>query len=151
MSNPLNFPIDAQELVPHHPPMLFIDQLLEADDESAVAVTVIKPGHLLAREDGSMSQTALLEIMAQTVAAMRGYIELKAGNPPAEGYLVGVRSFEIAGEAQVGDRLRVVVKSTAIMGGFQLADAWVQRTAPQAERTAAALATASIRVWSPQE
>lgn len=119
-------PLPAQDLVPHRPPMLLIDRLLEGNEQGGVAETVIRPDHLFL-QGGRLHPAALMEILAQSFAAVKGYTDRKQGKKPAEGFLVGVRNLKVYASPQVGDRLSVTINRAGETDEFTWAEGTVQR------------------------
>lgn len=90
--NPESYPI--LDLIPQRPPMQMIDKLLYADEKSAKGVLFIKETNIFA-EQGKLSESALVEFIAQTAAAYTGYhSKLNAGNV-REGYIGAVKNLVI--------------------------------------------------------
>jgi predicted hotdog family 3-hydroxylacyl-ACP dehydratase len=96
--------------VPHRGAMCLIDELIEADDERAVATAQVPEGGLLIGEDGRMPTWATIEHMAQTVAAWAGARARRQGRPVGLGFLLGTRRLQIHQPSlAAGSRLRVDV------------------------------------------
>jgi predicted hotdog family 3-hydroxylacyl-ACP dehydratase len=98
------------ELVPHDPPMLLIDELLEADADHAVSrVSLTERSTFVV--DGKVPALVTVEYMAQTIAAFAGTQQRAKGEAIQLGFLMGCRSMTLAVESlSVGDELRVEVK-----------------------------------------
>jgi len=82
-----------EELVPHRPPMLLVDRLVESDGNRCVSETQTGPEWPLTK-DNAASSIVLVEVVAQTAAALMG-LEARTGagtGPGDAGFLVGVRS-----------------------------------------------------------
>lgn len=139
----MTLPQEALQLLPHRPPMALIDRLLSCDGDGARAEATITAGHLFAAGDGTLDALALVEMFAQTYAAMQGFEDLRQGTPVKEGFLVGIRHLRVAGQARVGDRLEVVVRTVAAIDGFAVADGEVRRAGE-------VLATGSLKLWIPE-
>jgi radical SAM protein with 4Fe4S-binding SPASM domain len=111
-------PTDASRLVPHKPPMLIIDKVLEVAERKCVSEVNITEETVFIGEDGKLDEASYPEIISQAIAADKGFRNL--GNPhyQAEGFLLGIKNLEVLGEAWVGDRLRVSVFKAAQFGDF---------------------------------
>ncbi|RZU03014.1 hypothetical protein [Rivibacter subsaxonicus] len=137
--------MDIESLLPHRAPMLLIDRLIEADDESIrVEVDVPHQGRFV--RDGLMPSFVGIELMAQAVAAWAGARGQRAGRPPRVGYLLGTRRYEAhcAGFA-AGATLQVQARCELMAdNGLGMFDC----TLSLAGRT---LATARISVFEPTE
>lgn len=106
-----------EDLLPHQPPMRWIDALMECTDSTAVA-TVTFPSDSLAVAHGQVLETALVECIAQTVAAALGHRARAAGRTsmPISGMLTSVSDFRILARAPVGKLLRVEVRELRRLG-----------------------------------
>ena len=101
--------VDIESLIPHRKPIRMIDALLEITPETAVAEAVVNANWPLS--DGrAVSPIVLIEIVAQTGAAIDGYKRKKQGKTGGKGWLVGIKSavFHVA-EIPVGTRLTASV------------------------------------------
>jgi predicted hotdog family 3-hydroxylacyl-ACP dehydratase len=98
------------ELVPHRPPMILIDEILDIGEKSLsarVALTERSPFV----EEGKLPALVTLEYMAQSVAAFAGAARLAAGKPVRLGMLIGCREMELEVDAlSVGDVLEITVE-----------------------------------------
>ncbi len=97
-------------LVPQAPPMLLLDTLMHYDLESGEAQTVVRPDSLFLEPSGELAAPALVEMVAQLVAARQGYEALSHPEALTQGLLVGVQEFSIRNTARVGDTLRITAQ-----------------------------------------
>ena len=120
-------PIPAERLIPHRPPMRLVDTLLSREGDSGT--TESRPGadSPFADASGALDETALVELIAQSFAALRGYDSLAAGRPAPGGLLVAVRDFRVTGRAAAGDRLRTSVRLVAAFDRFAVVHGLVTR------------------------
>jgi len=100
--------------IPQRQPFVMIDELLYADEETATGKFLITADNILC-EDGFFSEAGLLENIAQTVAAGRGYKQQKENNPVAGGYIAGVKNFEVLFLPKINDVLTTVIVVTGKM------------------------------------
>jgi predicted hotdog family 3-hydroxylacyl-ACP dehydratase len=97
-----------QDLVPHRPPLLLLDRVLEERENAVAAEAVVDPRAWCANPDGSLPAWFGIELMAQTVAAFSGVRQARKGQPARRGYLLGTRSMTCDLPAfPPGARLRV--------------------------------------------
>lgn len=136
--------MDIERLVPHREPIRFIDRLLECTEDSAVAEAILKADNVLADIDGAVSSVIFIELIAQTYAAFKGYLESVRGKPAKKGFLVAVRDLAITGVLAVGDRVIINVKTGTIFGAFAVIDGTVFKDGVQ-------LASANLKLWMPDE
>jgi predicted hotdog family 3-hydroxylacyl-ACP dehydratase len=97
------------ELVPHRPPMILIDEILDIGEtwlSARVAVTDCSPFV----EDGKLPALVTLEYMAQSIAAFAGAARRAAGEPVRLGFLIACREMELQVDSlSAGDELEVTV------------------------------------------
>jgi radical SAM protein with 4Fe4S-binding SPASM domain len=136
-------PAMAEEFIPHRPPMVLVDRLVQVTDTVIVAETD-PGGDSIFSESGVVDEVAFLEMIAQAMAARTGYINAGSEEPEV-GFLVGVKGLKVYGNASVGDRLRVEIDGiTEFGGGFGAARGIVMRQGTM-------LAEGELRVWHGKE
>ncbi len=113
----LFLPVDAALLVPHKPPMLLIDRLLEVKERMSLSEMTVRKNMVFVGEDGTLDDASFAEIISQALAAMEGFRKLGLGCRQ-EGFLLGIKNLEVVGSARVGDTLRVSVFKVAKYGDF---------------------------------
>lgn len=111
-------PVPAERLIPHRPPMRLVETLLACEEDSGVTESRPAAGSLFADAAGALDGAALVELIAQSSAAVRGFRDLVNGRAPGVGLLVGIRDLRITGRAFAGDRLRTTVRMVAAFDGF---------------------------------
>lgn len=99
-------------LVPHAKPMLLLDRVLAADEESLCAEVIIREDSLFfSHEAGGVGAWVGVEYMAQAVAAYAGYKALQEKGQVKIGFLLGTRRYECHGSVfTAGSVLRVYVR-----------------------------------------
>lgn len=80
------------DLLPHRPPMILLDALVEYDDAVAVTVTTIRDKSLFLQPDGVPAHIGL-EYMAQACGAHAGALARDRGQPVKIGLLLGTRQY----------------------------------------------------------
>jgi 3-hydroxyacyl-[acyl-carrier-protein] dehydratase len=133
-------PMAAEELIPHRPPMQLIKALEGFEEGTGTVSAVVEPGNLLLEEDGSLAEVALLELLAQSYAAVQGYADSFSGLPPRQGFLVGVRGITCLARPRLGDRLQIQVRATTRLEGFAVVEGRVRRDDEL-------LAEGNIKLW----
>lgn len=123
--------------------MRLVDSLLACDETTGSAETVLTPGHPLLTGSGELEPVALLELLAQSYAAIKGYRDSLSGRPVRKGFLVGVQRLEFFAPAREGDRLVIRLRETGTVGAFFLAEGEVLR-----DETI--LAEGALRLWCPE-
>ncbi|MBW1955087.1 MAG: hypothetical protein JRI76_04960 [Deltaproteobacteria bacterium] len=142
MKTSLRLPVSAEILIPHAPPMRWVERLLRVDGEKGEAAS-----HRLS-ENPLFSDTAVLplfvmaELIAQAYAAMKGYQDLSAGLPVRKGFLVGIRRIRIF-ECVYGTRAFLIrIRPTGALGEFYMAEGEVTLDGR-------CVAEGSVKVWIP--
>ena len=77
-----------EHLLPHRPPMILLDRMVEAMEKGSTCEVTIGPQTLFLESAGVPAFVGL-EYMAQAVAAYGGYQSYLAGEPIAVGLLLG--------------------------------------------------------------
>ena len=97
------------ELVPHGPPMLAVDELLECEPGRALARLVIRERPFA--RDGRVESVALIELMSQVVAACLGAEAKSEGGAVRVGMVVACKEMVLARPSvAVGEELLVRVE-----------------------------------------
>jgi predicted hotdog family 3-hydroxylacyl-ACP dehydratase len=100
-------PIDT--LVPHAPPMLAVERVLDYTPGRATVAMTVRDG--LFTRDGRVDSVVLLEYMAQAVAACLGLEATAAGGAVRVGMVVACRSLAVARPSvRVGEELTICVE-----------------------------------------
>lgn len=136
----LTLPMPAEALIPHRLPMRLVDSLISWKDAGGVVAANPGADCILAGADGALDEAALVELLAQGYAAVKGYDDLAHGREISEGYLVGVRKFRISGRARVGEPLLVRIRTVGSFEGFAVAEGEI-------ERAGETIAAGSIKLW----
>ncbi len=144
MNKSLNFPIPAEQLIPHRLPLRLVDRLLSYDGLQGVVESTLLPDSICIRDDGSIEQAAMVELIAQSFAAVKGYADLLEGKTVKRGFLVGVKQFAFQGTAYGNERLLIYITKTGETDEFALAEGRVTREEE-------VLAFGNVMVWIPRE
>jgi predicted hotdog family 3-hydroxylacyl-ACP dehydratase len=107
------------DYLPHRPPMLFIDHIVQVTGHDAICRATIKPDCVFL-QDGVVHPSAMIEFVAQACAIAAGVTASRSGGPPKLGFIIGCREVTFAvDQFHVGDELTIVI--TKILGQDQLA------------------------------
>jgi predicted hotdog family 3-hydroxylacyl-ACP dehydratase len=117
----------ASLLIPHRTPMRLVDTLLSVQEGCGVTESVLPRTSIMADGEGRIDEVAFMEMIAQSYAALKGYMDLVDGKPAGEGFLVGVRHLEITRRAYAGDRLLTSIRTVTSIGGFAVVEGSVTR------------------------
>ena len=115
--NPSEFPI--LELIPQRPPMQMIDRLVHADEHSAKGLLVIQPSNLFV-EKNVMSESALIEFIAQTAAAYTGFKNKMNNSVVTEGYIGAVKNLIVYERPQVHAEIHSEITVVNEIVGFTI-------------------------------
>jgi predicted hotdog family 3-hydroxylacyl-ACP dehydratase len=110
-----------ENLLPHRPPMLWIRALTRCTDTDATATANFEEVDF-AVQNGALLETALVECMAQTVAAAQGERARRSGKAGAGvgGMLAAVTDFRIQAPAPLGKPLEIDVRELKRFGPMLL-------------------------------
>ena len=114
--------IEIESLVPHRPPMRWVDALIDCTDTTASATACFNADHFAVAE-GKVLESALVECVAQTLAAAMGHRAQAKGEPGTigdSGMLVSVSAFRILSPPQVGKPVRIEVQEIKRFGPMLL-------------------------------
>jgi predicted hotdog family 3-hydroxylacyl-ACP dehydratase len=117
----------AERLIPHRAPMRLVDTLLSVHEGGGATESVLPRTSMMADGDGRLDDVAFMEMIAQSYAAMKGYMDLVEGKSAGEGFLAGVRRLEVTGRAYAGDRLLTSIRTGTTFGGFAVVEGSVTR------------------------
>jgi 3-hydroxyacyl-[acyl-carrier-protein] dehydratase len=114
-------PSNLDALIPHRAPMQWIDALTDCTETAATGTVCFKAGHF-AVADGAVMESALIECVAQTVAAAQGRRAQSRGNSegPKAGVLASVADFQILCPPPMGEVLQIEVRELKRFGPMLL-------------------------------
>jgi predicted hotdog family 3-hydroxylacyl-ACP dehydratase len=137
-------PLSAELLIPHRSPVLLIDRLIQFENLSGIVESVIRDDNVFLKENGELEQCAMMELIAQSFAVVKGYSDLINGKPIGMGFLVGVKDMKFMGSARKRETLHIAIEVTGETGDFALAEGKVRYGDD-------VIATGNLMVWLPQE
>lgn len=136
----LKLPLAAEALIPHRLPMRLVETLVSYGDAAGEIEACPGVDCILAGTDGSLDEVALLELMAQGYAVIKGYDDLLHGKEVSEGYLVGAKKFRVSGLARAADPLLVRIATIGSFEGFAV-------VAAEIEQAGKIIASGTIKLW----
>ncbi len=113
-------PCPAEILVPHRPPMLFIDSLIERLADRATASAVVPENGICFDPVQGVLPEFFIEVIAQTMAAVNGYDALCDGKKTHDGFLVGIDEFSFGGTPTAGRTIRIEIEKTFEFGAVKI-------------------------------
>jgi len=118
----MELPVDAEVLIPHRKPMRLIDRLQTSDGKSgSSSARFPADSPFVIDQNGTIERLAVLELVAQTYAAAKGYEDLSDGKDVAQGYLVGISKAVFHGDACAEQDLLTCVRTEETFDSFYLA------------------------------
>jgi predicted hotdog family 3-hydroxylacyl-ACP dehydratase len=104
--------LPVSDFLPHKPPMLLIDRILDWGDDHLTAEVHINSESMFLDEHNNVPAWVGIEYMAQTVAALAGVRAYIADAPSPVGLLLGARKYlSEVDHFKNGERLVVTVES----------------------------------------
>ena len=138
----LKLPLNADTLLPHRPPMLLVDQLIDFSPSKGRVTASVSRDDLFVCDDGQLETVALIELVAQAYATIKGYDDTLNQRPVQRGFLVGGRSFNVYRQARSGEQLIIDINTVAQLDGFSVIDGVITCGDE-------VLAKGSIKLWIP--
>ena len=141
----MELPLDAEKLIPHRKLMCLIDRLNEYDGKSSSAsASFAADSPFVINRKGRIERLALLELIAQTYAASKGYEDLVDDIDVSQGYLVGISNAVYYSDAYARQDLLIKVESEEAFDNFHLAagEVWHDDTL---------LLKATLKIWISSE
>jgi predicted hotdog family 3-hydroxylacyl-ACP dehydratase len=82
------------DLIPQRPPMAMIDKLTHSDERSARGRLLIKESNVFCHK-ARLQEAGLMEFIAQTAAAHKGYLQLSAQRAVKPGFIGSIKNLVI--------------------------------------------------------
>jgi predicted hotdog family 3-hydroxylacyl-ACP dehydratase len=99
----------VSDYLPHRPPMLLIDRIVEVSAHGAVCAATWQPDCVLAVA-GRIPASAAIELVAQTCAIFLGVRGERGGAPPQVGMIAACREVTFAVDSfAIGDALTIAI------------------------------------------
>ena len=136
----LSLPLAAEELIPHRLPMRLVEQLLEIDGKNGVVAAQVAAECPLVDTTGKLEDIALIELIAQSYAALKGYLDRLEEKPVRQGFLVGIKKLNWFGTALAGEQLLIKIRTLAELDDFAVAEGAIWRGDTL-------VASGEIKVW----
>ena len=146
MSHDNRFDPRLFDLIPHRPPMLLINNLLEVNETSSSARVIVDEHAPFFEAGKGVPAWIGLEYMGQTAALIAGH-QLQLGKVgPHLGFLLGTRGFKTSHDYFAPGSYNVYCAETALVGDELATFNCSIRTTPQNGGEIDCLATASLSV-----
>lgn len=125
--SPLSLPLAAEELIPHRLPMRLVDRLLEINGKNGIVAAQVTAECPLIDTTGKLEDIALVELIAQSYAALKGYLDRLQDKPVRQGFLVGIKKLNWFEVVSAGELLLIKIRTLAELGDFAVAEGEVWR------------------------
>jgi 3-hydroxyacyl-[acyl-carrier-protein] dehydratase len=106
---------EITKYIPHRPPFVMVDNLLEYSSEQVVSSLTIRPENILV-VDEYFQEAGIIENIAQTVALRSGYEATNQDLPPRVGFIAAIKDFKLFNLVPVGQKLITTITLTHNMG-----------------------------------
>ena len=93
-----------QSLIPQKPPFVMVDKLLSVTETGTTTGFTIQADNIFV-QDGVFKEPGLVENIAQTAAAMAGYVSHTENKPVLVGYIGAVNNLQVFLLPKTGDEL----------------------------------------------
>ena len=104
--------IEITELIPQRKPMIMVDKLLSFSSNEVITSFKIEADNIFV-QDNVLQEVALIENIAQTAAAITGYVAYSKNETPKKGFIGAVKNFEVYSLPKVNDILETKLVITA--------------------------------------
>ena len=122
-------PCSAADLVPHEPPMLLVERVIQVvSEENSDGWSIVEakaPENGIFVADGRVLPEYLIELAAQAIAAVDGHQNLRCSVGPSVGFLVGVQNFTWQADLLPGMALRIELNKSFTFGSMKIFTALV--------------------------
>lgn len=115
----MNWPIN--EIIPQQHPFVFIDKVIDFSETEINTSFEIKEGTTLV-VDNKLQESALIENIAQTAAALEGCNAKQNGADVKVGFIGSVKKLEVIKAAKVGQTLNTNLKIITNAMGVNVAE-----------------------------
>lgn len=103
-------PYPLEDLLPHRPPMILLDDVVDWDENSLTSILQIRAAIPFFKENEGVAAHVAIEWMAQTCAAYAGMQDLLRGEKIRLGLLLGTRNFQaLVPWFRIGENLMINV------------------------------------------
>jgi predicted hotdog family 3-hydroxylacyl-ACP dehydratase len=100
---------DILSFIPQRAPFVMVDEVIYSDETITRTKFLIKEDNIFV-VDGFLKEPALIENIAQAVAATEGYLSQKENKPGRMGYIAAIKNLVITGFPQINDEIITEIK-----------------------------------------
>jgi len=118
--------INILELLPQQPPFVMVDKLLHYDDVTTITKLTVRHDNIFL-ENGILSESGLIENIAQTCAARMGYINKYIyKNPVKIGFIGSIKNLIINELPEENNELKTTIEVLSEVFSITLVNAKVE-------------------------
>lgn len=110
---------EFRKLIPHRPPMVLVDEVPVWGAERITARRTVRAGDPFV-ENGELPDAALIECLAQTIAAGDAQHARDKGGRVVKGFLTGLTGLKFFSRAKVGETIELEADCQRRMEGMGL-------------------------------
>ena len=113
---------DIKQVIPQREPFIMLDEIETCDDTHAVTALTVRADNYFMLPDGTISETCLVEHIAQSCSAMMGcqILNLHLENPPV-GLIGEVKRFECQRRPKIGEKVTTNIEFGFTFGNVTMA------------------------------
>ena len=109
-----------KRLIPQREPFIMVDEIEATDDTHAVSSLTVCADNYFMLPDGTISETGLIEHIAQSCSALMGIQALGLDNPPV-GLIGEVKRFDCQRRAKSGEKVATNIEFGFVFGTVTIA------------------------------
>lgn len=96
--------------IPQRPPIVLISRIYKCDETTVITGFDISNEHLLT-QNGKLTESGIIENMAQTAASMAGYEAVVKKTQPKVGFIANIKNLVIHFQPEAGNEILTEVKT----------------------------------------
>jgi 3-hydroxymyristoyl/3-hydroxydecanoyl-(acyl carrier protein) dehydratase len=108
---------EIEDLIPQRSPFMMVDKIISCDEVSTTTSFYITENNLFC-ENGIFREPGMIENIAQTVAAGRGFLGRKDHKAPSVGYIGSVKFLKVYFLPKANSTLTTTIKITSQVLNF---------------------------------
>lgn len=100
---------NIQEYIPQHPPMVMINKIIDCNEQEIITEFEIEDGTIFVK-NGCLQECGIIENMAQSAAAMTGYLAKQNQQDIKRGFIGSVKKINIKRLPKINTNILTKVK-----------------------------------------
>lgn len=109
-NEPIVLPKDILNYIPQRPPIVLISKIYKCDTESIITGFDITKEHIFTKNK-TLTESGIIENMAQTAAAMAGFEAVVNKSEPRVGFIANIKNLEITHLPSINNEIITEVKT----------------------------------------